>query len=114
SGRRRDWRAGGVDRADCAARRDWTASAGHSCRLRFCTRCKAASGGGGGSGEILEGEFLLDLVGGVRLAVNLDVGIDKEIQRLAVLLGHQYQVAALAEGDAVLGQVAEVVVLHLW
>ena len=49
----------------------------------------------------------------MRFAVDLDVGVDQEVQRLAVLLGNQRQVAALAEGDAVLGQVAEVVLLQL-
>src|SRR3954469_21681272 len=54
----------------------------------------------------------LDLLGGVRLAAHLDVGVDEIIQRWAVLLRHEVDVAADREGHAVFRQVTEAIVLE--
>jgi len=64
-------------------------------------------------GCVLIAEFALHVLGGIWLAVDLDVGIDEEVERWPVLLGHESQIAPHGKRDAILGQVAEIVFNHL-
>src|SRR5205814_2041262 len=63
--------------------------------------------------HILVRELSFDLVGRVDLAVYLNVGINEEVQLVAVLLWHQVDVASGGEGDTILGQVAEIILAQL-
>src|SRR5437879_5947748 len=54
-----------------------------------------------------------DLVGGIGLTVDFDVRIDEIVEGRAFLSRLQVDIAAGAELNAVLGQIAEVILLHL-
>src|SRR5271166_4046369 len=59
------------------------------------------------------GESAVDLIAGQRFTLHFNIGIDEEIERRAGLTGRQLEIATGAESDAILGQIAEVVVGHL-
>src|SRR5436190_322603 len=62
--------------------------------------------------QILVSELAPDFFGGISLPVHLDVRVNKKVQRLAVLLGHQVDVSAQTKGDTVFGKISEVVIAH--
>src|SRR5205823_11334903 len=65
------------------------------------------------SGKILIREDLPNVRSCIRTTFDLDIGVDEEVQRRPRLRRLQHQVAADAESDAVLRQVAEVILDQL-